>query len=87
MINDKDYKKIPAAPTVTIDGFGEEEFSKVAPLIRKFIGSYIIKDSTDEVWLTKILTEHLPDKAPNEIFSISREILSGGKSDGSPARA
>ena len=77
MINDKDYKKIPAAPTVTIDGFGEEEFSKVVPLIRKFIGSYMSKDSSDEVWLTKILTEHLPDKAPNEIFSISQEILSG----------
>jgi hypothetical protein len=35
------------------------------------------KDTTDEVWLTKILTEHLPDKSPDEIFSISQEILSG----------
>ncbi|MBR4903167.1 MAG: hypothetical protein IKZ53_00680 [Selenomonadaceae bacterium] len=77
MINDKDYKKISAAPSVTIDGFGEEEISKVAPLIGKFIRSYMSKDTTDEVWLTKILTEHLPDKSSDEIFSISQEILSG----------
>lgn len=77
MINDKDYKKISASPSVTIEGFGEEEISKVVPLIREFISSYMSKDTTDEVWLTKILTEHLPDKSSDEIFSISQEILSG----------
>ena len=37
MIIDKNYKKISTAPLVTVTSFGEKEFLKTAPLIRKFI--------------------------------------------------
>lgn len=77
MIIDKSYKKISDTPNVTVEGFGEQEFSQAAPLIRKFIRSYTNKTTSDAQWLTEILTEHLPDKSPDEIFSITQEISDG----------
>lgn len=76
MIIDKNYKKISTAPLVTVTGFGEKEFLKTAPLIRKFIHSYMNKNSSDAEWLTKILSENLPNESPDEISAISQEILS-----------
>lgn len=76
MIIDSEYKKISAAPRVEVEGFGEEEISKTLPLIREFIGSYMDKDTSDEIWLEKILTEHLPNETPQEISATIREILS-----------
>ena len=47
MITDSDYKKIYDEPNVTVEGFGEEEFLKTAPLIQKFIRSYMSKNTSD----------------------------------------
>ena len=77
MIIDSDYKKIFDEPNVTVEGFGEEEFRKTAPLIRKFIRSYMSKTTSDAEWLTIILAENLPNESPEEISAIAQEISDG----------
>lgn len=74
MITDSDYKKIYDEPNVTVEGFGEEEFLKTAPLIQKFIRSYMSKNTSDAEWLTKTLAENLPNESPEEISAITQEI-------------
>lgn len=77
MIIDSEYKKIPAAQNVTVEGFGDEEIRKTAPLVRKFVRSYMSKTTSDADWLAKTLAENLPNKSPEEIFSIAQEISGG----------
>jgi len=76
MITDNNYKKIYDEPNVTVEGFGEKEFLKTAPLIQKFIRSYMSKTISDAEWLTQTLAENLPNESPEEISAIAQEISS-----------
>lgn len=57
----------------------EEEAKALKPILKRFMESYAKKpaDLSDEAWLNGKLQEELPEKSPEEIQTMSREIIEG----------
>lgn len=57
----------------------EEEAKALKPILKRFMESYAKKpaDLSDEAWLNGKLQEELPEKSPEEIQTMSKEIIEG----------
>ena len=60
------------------EDMGEVEAKAVTSILQRFLHSYAQKPAevSDADWLTKTLTDELPEKSPAEIQTISQEIVS-----------
>ena len=63
---------------VDFEGMSEEEARAFKPIIQRFMTSYAQKSETvtTEIWLSQRLAEELPEKTPEEIQTITQEIVS-----------
>ena len=59
------------------ENLSEENYRNIFSILRNFLSSYSSKpsDVSNESWLNNILTEYLPNKPPEEISSMSRDIF------------
>ena len=59
------------------ENLSEENYRNIFSILRNFLSSYSSKpsDVSNENWLNNILAEYLPNKPPEEISSMSRDIF------------
>lgn len=77
IILDAKYMQVKENLQPEFMGMGEKEVRKLQPIVQRFMESYATKEPklSDEEWLTRQLSQELPETTSTEIHMMSQKII------------